>query len=557
MDQIVKIQSNQTSFDQSGTKNNVDFDIPPGLGNLNLANSYVSIVLKPEVTVTGGTADDITNPCVGYNRFDGANPQLVIPDTAALVRNVFMSSQIKGKLEDIRHVDVLKNTLACYNRDVADIDGQVNKLLDYQRTQLCPVQNVNEIQKDAGKVSQGGKSQEIVIPLKNLMNVCKTEAYDTDRMGNTRLHLEMNFDRLVSDTDAILREDLGAGVMQNKSGHVAADGFAGNLFDTLAGAPGGLISAGAGTQINTLLSNVVFRSDEKIPYYIGQPLRVRSSDNAADVGAYVNRDQQLRVINVEKVAAAVGAASGFRVRLTLSGNVNSAALANAREVRGTGGGAGSAPTITFCDPANLVRQTLDFERIELVAYVNNSGEQAPSSLAYSTFLSEEDNFSPSSSFQRVYYIPPAVKNVYVMFFGDAAADFRGAVQGLTAAQVAAKAVLRSSQPNLTQYRITIDNKEVTDRPVVMDSPIHYDMISKVYLNNAQKLKSILQRQFNADSRKNGVARNGLRAVSGVECRMIAFPVPFKPVQQALQLELEGSANLTGHHIIYYEQVRQV
>ncbi len=557
MDQIVKIQSNQTSFDQSGTKNNVDFDIPPGLGNLNLANSYVSIVLKPEVKVTGGTADDITNPMVGYNRFDGANPQLVIPDTAALVRNVFMSSQIKGKLEDIRHVDVLKNTLACYNRDVADIDGQVNKLLDYQRTQLCPVQNVNEIQKDAGKVSQGGKSQEIVIPLKNLMNVCKTEAYDTDRMGNTRLHLEMNFDRLVSDTDAILREDLGAGVMQNKSGHISADGFGGNLFDVLAGAPGGLVSAGAGTNINTLLSNVVFRSEEKNPYYIGQPLRVRSSDNAADVGTYVNRDQQLRVINVEKVAAAAGSASGFRVRLTLSGNVNSAALANTREVRGTGGGAGSAPTITFCDPTTLVRQTLQFERIELVAYVNNSGEQAPSSLAYSMFLSEEDNFSPSSSFQRVYYIPPAVKNVYVMFFGNAVADFRGAGQGLTAAQVAAKSVLRSSQPNLTQYRITIDNKEVTDRPVVMDSPIHYDMISKVYLNNAQKLKSILQRQFNADSRKNGVARNGLRAVSGVECRMIAFPVPFKPVQQALQLELEGNGALTGHHIIYYEQVRQV
>jgi hypothetical protein len=178
-------------------------------------------------------------------------------------------------------------------------------------------------------------------------------------------------------------------------------------------------------------------------------------------------------------------------------------------------------------------------------------------LTYSTFLSEEDNFSAAASFQRVYYIPPAVKNVYVMFFGNATADFRGAGQGLTAAQVAAKSVLRSSQPNLTQYRITIDNKEVTDRPVVMDSPIHWDMISKVYLNNNQKLKSILQRQFNADSRRNGVERNNLRAVSGVECRMIAFPVPFKPVQQALQLELEGDAALTGHHIIYYEQVRQV
>lgn len=562
MDQVVKIQSNQTSFDQSGTKNNVDFDIPTGLGNLNLANSYVSFVIKPEVTVTGGTADDITNPIIGYNRFDGANPGLVIPDTAALVRNVFMSSQIKGKLEDIRHVDVLKNTLAAYNRDVADITGEVNKLADYQRATLVPAQCVNELHKDAGKVSQGGKSQEVIIPLKNLMNLCKTEAYDTDRMGTTRLHLEMNFDRLVSDMDTILLDTAagagGSAPFQNKSGHIAADGFGGNLFDTLGGAPGGLISGGAGTNVNTLLSNVVFRSEDKNPYYIGQPLRVRSSDNAADAGAYVNRDQQLRVTNVEKVPAAVGSASGFRVRLTLSGNVNSAALAAAREVRGTGGGAGTAPTITFCDPANLVRQSLDFERIELVAYVNNSGEKAPPSLAYSTFLSEEDNFTAAEQFQRVYYIPPAVKNVYVMFFGDPVADFRGAVQGLTAAQVAAKPVLRSSQPNLKQYRITIDNKEVTDRPVVMDSPIHYDMISKVYLNNNQKLKSILQRQFNLDSHRNTLQRNNLRAESGVQCRMIAFPVPFKPVQQALQLELEGEGgNLTGHHIVYYEQVRQV
>ena len=52
MEQIIKIDANQGTFDLVN-KNTIDIDIPQGLGNVNLSESYLSIRTK----VTGVEAN--------------------------------------------------------------------------------------------------------------------------------------------------------------------------------------------------------------------------------------------------------------------------------------------------------------------------------------------------------------------------------------------------------------------------------------------------------------------------------------------------------------------
>jgi len=166
--------------------------------------------------------------------------------------------------------------------------------------------------------------------------------------------------------------------------------------------------------------------------------------------------------------------------------------------------------------------------VELVCAVNNQGS-APKSIPYTTYLAEEDTYPAGNNFNGTYHIPMAVKNCYIMFFSDGAL---------------------STEPNLSKYRFTLDNKEICNRAIKVGSPLHKDLIGQVFQNAGEELKCINERQYRTSSVKG--ANEG-----GDTCRMIALPVPFVNREQKLGIELEGTGALTGHHVVYYEQVRNL
>ena len=192
---------------------------------------------------------------------------------------------------------------------------------------------------------------------------------------------------------------------------------------------------------------------------------------------------------------------------------------------------------TFKIDGNTTDKSVSIERVQLVAYVNNSGAAPPPALQYTTFLSNEDNYPVATTANRMYQIPEACKNVYVMFFSNG---------------------VRSNEANLDKYRFTIDNKEQTPTAIKVDSPKHFDLISQVFMNNGEKLHSILQREFTILSgREQGNLSGGEGSQEqGVRTRFIGLPVPFVNANQNLQIELEGTGDLTGHHIVYFEVARQ-
>ena len=102
---IIKIDSNQGSFDTTQSKSIVDLDIPANVGNINLSKSYVLVTMQPSAFMTNDKVGSVKNPYIKYNLDNGTD--LHISDTASLVRNANFSSR-KGRIEDIRHVDILK-----------------------------------------------------------------------------------------------------------------------------------------------------------------------------------------------------------------------------------------------------------------------------------------------------------------------------------------------------------------------------------------------------------------------------------------------------------------
>ena len=496
MNSVIKIDSNQGTFDLTSAKSNVDIDIPANIGNVDLSQSYVSINTRTVAQVTNQKAagGGVNNPYIKYN-LDSQN-DLHISDTAALVSNANFSSR-KGRLEDIRRVSLLRNTLSCYKRDLAEVQSGSNKLSTFEFSKKNNAHQLTEISK-IDDIKSREIAHEIHIPLKDIFNVCKSDGFDTSAgaHGHSRIHLEMKF------------KDLAVAV-NNTIDNSTIEGTAnewGNFNSIAASADA------AGQTRDFLTSSHTYQNDANAPWFVGQYVRIAGNKTVVNAAAAV----------FDVVITKVERNSGRAVTLY---------FANDPIVLAQNQG---FDAVTIVDNATIVPAgtSLSITGVQLVASI--SPESAPKQLNYTTFDSEEDSYPATTSANRQYQVPPAVKNVYVMFF-ESADDTQQ----------------RSFNQRLDTYRITLDNKEVTTRPVQIGGKVHLDLIQQVFVNNGEQLKNIRETQM------VNKAADDAANLDNIKNRMIAIPIPFKATPTQLQLELNAvGGNLTGHHILYYEKVVQ-
>lgn len=511
MDEVIRLDSNQGTYDTSGNKSIVDIDIPSGMGVLDLSRSYVSVRMicnAGSLRDSGNNAYAVAGSVINKDialALDSAvvHAQIVWPETSILVKNAYLHSQNRGKLEDIRRVDMLRNTLSVYRNNIAEQSHDLGKLNSMNKGSCFKAANYTELNKNGNVPSKEYPFKDVNIPLKQLFNCCKTDSYSTDMYGNTRLHLEMNFNKLEAHTPHV---DYGTILAEDQTGV-----FMGTFNS---------ITATGNTQAVTVITTThAYLNRINIPYYVGQPLEITSNLNGA--GAAVKTD--LKIDSIAQNDAG-------NILLTLSGTLATIAQ--------TGEKLEAIVVRQYKLDGNAAGESVSIERVQLVAYVNNSGAAPPPALQYTTFLSNEDNYPVNTNATRMYQIPEACKNVYVMFFSN----------GIT-----------SNEQHLNKYRFTIDNKEQTPTAIKVDSPKHFDLISQVFMNNGEKLHSILQKVFLVESgREQPVDGFGNSSENGLKTRFIGLPVPFVNANQNLQIELEANSgeNLTGHHIVYFEVARQ-
>lgn len=497
MNSVVKIDSVQGTFDLTSAKSNVDIDIPAGIGNVDLSQSYVSINTLTVAQVANQKAGltGVNNPYIKYN-LDSQN-DLHISDTAALVSNANFSSR-KGRLEDVRRVSLLKNTLSCYKRDLAQVQSGSNKLSTFEFSKKNNAHQLTEISK-IDDIKSREIAHEIHIPLKDVFNVCKSDGFDTSMgsHGQSRIHLEMKF------------KDLAVAV-NNTIDNTTIEGTANEWsnFNTISAS-----ADAAGQTRDFLTSSHTYQNDANAPWFVGQYVRVGGTKGAgAGNGAFTT---DVVITKVERNSSRAVTLFFANDPITLVQNQDMQA-------------------VTIVDNATLVAggTSLSITGVQLVASI--SPEAPPKVLNYTTFDSEEDSYPATTSANRQYQVPPAVKNVYVMFF-ESADDSQQ----------------RSFNQRLDTYRVTLDNHEITPRPVKMGGRIHLDLIQQVFVNNGEVLKNLRETQM---VNKGADDADTLDAIKN---RMIAIPIPFKATPTQLQLELNAEGgNLTGHHILFYERVVQ-
>jgi hypothetical protein len=491
MDNLIKIQAEQGSFDTSGNKNLIDIHIPANIGVINLKDSYININTKCEVTSTAD-AEAVFDAFLTLNGASSLN--INWEDSACLIKNASAFSSTKGKIEDVKRCDVVRTNLALYEKSSDDKHFNLGKLTGGNFRQQVADSPQNELPK-IGSVKGRSRDQDIFIPLKSIFGFCHTENYDTNKMGSTRIHMEANFNHL------------GAGILSLDWADTLQYGVATEKF-------GDVADVTVGADRNYVVTSRSYPDLQDSPFFVGQQIDVERT-KAGTPGT----TEKCRITKIEFEAESA-------LKITFSKNwTDGAAAYTAIKLK---------PTVDNADR----NASVNINKVELVAHVNASPD-SESSLIFSSMMAQEDQFSnTATSFNRTYDMPANTKNVYLMFNNSGDAK------------------ILSESNNLTGYRLTVDNEEIVNREVKINSPLHHEQVNQVMMNNGKKVGDL--RAFIKDVFNGEVAGDAGRAgANNVTPVVVMSPYPFKPVPSKLNVELNGSAALGGNIIVFSEVVKSV
>ena len=392
MDKVIKITSQQ-GFSASWlnaeatptTLNLCDFTIPRGL-NIDMTRSHISFNSQ----VINNTNATPVNARWTFNA-DGAT-DFNVP-TAVLIKNASIRND-RGQVESLRKVDTLacglwgltnsaetrKNDLNTFAKYV-DGRGRGN----YTSYQLdCVTDNTapNGTDVNTRHVSSN-IIRDIKIPLKDVFGVCGTEEYSTDIMGETRIHLETNFDRLSSE-------------------HIGGTELTSIMFDgsTAYGAMEGNDALAAAADFGAVLETSGSYGDWQyvMPFFEGQQVLLNFSVDGTAAAVQTRTIVSIKYQNNNTLPVATNTDFG-KVFITLDQSI----YTNPNASPGTAQ-AITAVTIAY-DKANLVLQNV-INRAELSLYTIPDSGSAPQSLTFPTYTTEEDNGIGLTSFNRQYMLEP-------------------------------------------------------------------------------------------------------------------------------------------------------
>ena len=515
LNQIIKIPSEQSAFDTSGSKNNVDFTLPSN-ATYDLSKSYIAISVDAKSATAAG-AEFIARGMLNLGAsVDGValseGSCVHIPSGAAFIKNAHLSSQNKGKISDIRLVNKYAFTKSQYSKTTED---QRNDLGSFNPRQVenFTISGCTNEYNTYGNEESRYRTHDIRIPLKEILPYCRTSAHDGNKHGATRLHTEINFDQL-KNQEVSLSSTLKAPVT---TGNAATnDDSRGNRnIDRMNN-----ITADTGVvnRNRTLVTVAKYASKNFMPFYVGETLSIAGDYDAGGGAGAVGMVAQERTI----------------VEIILGGLDHAILVLNADLVATVAVATGGVfSDLVVSDlAADAGNATLNILNVELVTEVVE--DPPPSAvITYDTVLSEEDTYTPANSLNRVYDIPPMCKNFYIMFFKG---------NGIA-----------SDDANLLTYRVAIDNVEQSQGLVSMGSAEHKDNIMRTFANGGGELHNISELYFTSQGASGTAASRGFRST------MIAYPVAFLNRSQKLQVELNATAgqNLSGRHVCFYDVVKQV
>ena len=510
METIVRYPARQGNF--SATQKLLDVTIPADSGVVDLSESYVAVRVSANITDgSAATAEDgVFSIATHLGARDGSGADdakkefLQAPVASVLVKNGSLMSSKKGKISEIRNVACLRSTLALLSKDQAELQDSKNLNGAPRGDQVNPVGNLCELNQLLEKSSQ--RANEIRIMLKDIFNFCKEDAYDTSAMGALQIHLELHLDKLQC-FNTMSVANFGKNVNEDANNEI---------YSVMVNQAFGAGAFGTTTPLQT---RHAYDSLEDAPYY--NQMKVTISHSTAG-GAQPDV--------VRQIVSVVHDQATKRVLLTLDDNVAAGAVTT------------TALNVVPVEP-NAV--AVVYDKIDLVAnYISGSGSDA---IQYTEYVTLEDTFTPAKVFQRNYHLQPNCVNVLITF----------------PSEIYSIVDQTLGNDNILSYRISVDNRELTNRRIEMNGPVHHDLLQKTFANQGVPLKNLVGKvrviNFPISDDQN----------SKIPLMAIACPIPNAGDgnQKMLTIDLEaqdtiptagaGDFQLGGKINIYQEVVKQI
>ena len=583
MDHIIKLPSQQSLF--NATNNIVDLVIPGSSGVYDLSQTFIAISLNTnagglefnnaaegpagQIPVAGGLTAASAVADVRLNFKHNAAGNSIYANTAVpietLVRDCSMFSSTKGKIEDIRRSDTLRATRKAYLQDMSDVEGaalvgaaglaKTNPWASGMFAQLVGV----------GGIESRYRSHELRIYLKDLFNIAVADEWDSAVMGDTRIHLELNIDRMV------LRQNLATPGALNPWARNYHSETTGRNPATYREATPVVIQASpsaATTETTGIEMNAEYDSLEDSPFWVNQMLQIGTTIVVAGgvtpggAGFFpltaTVRWGVVKSISWDKTTKKITLGFGGTTLSTpaLTGAVAANAVIITRVLQAV-----NLTPASIADQSNLVYQSIELNAVRAPV---SSG---PSQIQYTQYQTQQDQFGSAESLSRSYFLPAQTTNCIVVLPAP------GTVNGSD--------ILGSAR--LTDYRFSINGEQVTNRPVpymseasIVDaaqnakceagSSLHYDLISKTFMNQGQRfhsLKEAVYDQVVPISEDRPVSAGGVVGWENIadcpekRCYMLSLPIPISNEQTQLTIELNGVFPPNNGRVHIYSEVRSV
>ena len=494
MDKFIKIQSNQSEF--SNTANLVDFIVPQG-DTYDLSDSWVNLnfnINVDEVETASGIG--VYNMGLQWITTDPEKPKFF---NSAVVRDCSMECSKRGLIESLRRVDILSQTRQTYEKSWGE--AKSGSYEDASQT-LNPINSQKygisrQFNKEGVNKSRTNNNAQVMVRLGDLMDFCNTPEYDTNKAGQTRIHLRLNMDKL-EGSQLMLNANIAPAEVKGFR-NITAEGVVNSLTLGVAA---------------TSYTNVI--SLEQVPYYTGMKVLITAThtdggaDNKADAPAVI------KTIDWDKDNLG-------RYTLTFEQNW------------GTTLTAGKTYTaITLKPQAPVASSTVQLALAQLVLKrVKNP--QGGDEIQYTTFSTEQGFGNNQTAFSDVFVVEPEATNM-LMTFQDSADD------------------LVSKNSQLTNYQVSVDNVPLTDRLVAKNSPLDYDRKSATFRRLGGGLSNLTG---NAGNANNNATWATVYADTKFNSTIVASPLPISDRQKQLQLNINGTAGGVGKYAIFKSLPRRL
>lgn len=476
----------------------IDIDIPEGV--VSMADSFV--VLTTQI-LNEPTA--IMNLCVSI---DGS-PH-VTPFNVDFFRNCSLAGSKCGQLESIRRCNIYSKNVMELSKYQAEKESEVVSLYqtrDNRTGQLMsPYVNFTKV----GDIPSTYRQLKLRIPLSQLFPGLGSQVLDTSLTGTLRVHLELEngFSFFLTPTPLFQGGVENEGILENV--------VSGDTFDVLAGYP----------------------TDAASPYVVGMNYTLRYADAS---------DPPIETTSVVTLTAA-----NFNALHQLS--LTFAGPGLPLPDQGDGKEYTEISVTEILEPDTVPKLQVLLAECNVAEVVGAKPEKI-SELTYLTWTTEEANAGAQQFFSKSFQIEPTCVNVLAMLVG-------------------AQGTPLSNNINVDSYRFRVNQEDVTDRDVVVqklinnptynrcyfDDTLHYDLLSRTFLNASIPLRNFTQIAMSRDGQSNSISAGltdqdgGKYGVLTNRLMVMGCPTPMTPTTKELQVNINCKAGGVVDNVILFKQV---